>query len=235
MENKKLNQTHSAYPDTLAEIRQKWKNIKINVQSFKQALSPCYPSKCYGMCCYDGVYLEPEEVTVIKNIVVTESHFFKRIGLELPEKVVVYNKWENIAGEKTTTKPKNFSTLLANYPTHFEDTACIFLLDDGRCALQMLSESKNFHPWYYKPITCWLHPINVIFEDTERYLIIHNEEDEPSCTPDYDGYVSKTLCGKICKEGGQPAYEILKNELHFLGTILDRDLISEISSNLVSE
>jgi hypothetical protein len=77
------------------------------------------------------------------------------------------------------------------------------------------------HPWFYKPLTCWLHPINV---SPER-ITLYDEKTDPYRFPDYDGYLSRTFCGRTMSLG-RPAYEVLRPELEFLGRILGRDFAS---------
>ncbi|NNE93582.1 MAG: hypothetical protein HKN23_18190, partial [Verrucomicrobiales bacterium] len=65
---------------------------------------------------------------------------------------------------------------------------------------------------------------------------LNDEETDPHKFPDYDGFVSRTHCGKICAEGeGKPAYQTLKPELDMLGRIGGRNLTGEIVEWLENE
>jgi hypothetical protein len=112
---------------------------------------------------------------------------------------------------------------LEDYPVHFNETACVFLLNDGRCGLQILSERDGKHPRYYKPFTCWLQPIKL----SDSAVRLYDETTDPNKLPDYDGFVIRTFCGRT-EECGQPAAEVLKEEIDFLGDLLDRDLLAEV-------
>jgi hypothetical protein len=99
----------------------------------------------------------------------------------------------------------------------------VFLLKDGRCGLQVLSEADGKHPWYYKPFTCWLQPIKL----SEHAIRLYDENTDPNILPNYDGFVSRTFCGRT-EDSGRPAAEMLVEELKFLGKLLGRDLLSDV-------
>lgn len=220
----------TAYPKTEEALKEMLAHADINVDSFSQRLSPCSLSTCQGMCCYDGVYVGKESAQIIQEVVEGESQFFKDIGLQLPEEVIVQGEWEGVTGLKTAVKSKPFSSVVENYPSHFNNTACVFLMDDARCGLQVLSEYKGLHPWYYKPFTCWLHPIGIDSENNQHTVVLYNEQNDPCSVPNYPGYTTQTLCGKI-HECGQPAYKVLEEELRFLGRIAGRNYIQEIKTS----
>lgn len=218
----------TAYPQTESAVQKSLSQASIDVESFKQLLKPCSLSSCRGMCCYDGVYIGKESAEVIQKLADEDAPFFRAIGLNLPEQVIVDGEWKGeIYGKKTEVKEKNFSGIVKNYPTHFNNTACVFLLDDGRCGLQVISEYKGLHPWYYKPFTCWMHPLAISYEEEFNCLLLHTDESDPCRFPDYDGFVTKTFCGKI-RICGQPAHNVLEEELRFLGKIVGRDFVEEI-------
>jgi hypothetical protein len=117
-----------------------------------------------------------------------------------------------------------FSDELKDYPKHFNNTSCVFRLSDGRCSLQLLALEKGLHRWYYKPISCWLHPISISFDEEIPKISLHNYETDPYCLPNYDGYVSRTMCGSV-KECGDKAHQVLKEELRYLGAIINQNLM----------
>lgn len=229
--NKNHENNITAYPKTEESLQHTLMNAIIDIGSFQQQLSPCSLSKCHGMCCYDGVYVGQETAEIIQKISQENLIFFKSIGLDLPKVVIVQGEWKGlISGQKTATKKRDLSSTVQNYPTHFEDTACVFLTDDGRCGLQVFAESVGLDPWYYKPFTCWMHPISLSTnEDNIGNILVHNDNDDPFKLSDYDGFVTKTLCGKIV-EDGQPAYVVLHSELTFLSRIVGRNFLKEIST-----
>jgi hypothetical protein len=153
--------------------------------------------------------------------------------------VVVEAEWQGeVSGLKTAVRPHPFARRVEGYPGHFKDTACVFLLEDGRCALQALAAERGRHPWYYKPFCCWQHPIAIVpaaeapgvpavagAAGTEGAVVrLDDETTDPYRLPDYDGYVSRTWCGRTAP-AGRPASEVLSAELAFLGAIAGRDLL----------
>jgi hypothetical protein len=76
--------------------------------------------------------------------------------------------------------------------------------------LQILSEGDGKHPWYYKPFTCWLQPIKL----SDSAIRLYDETTDPNKLPNYDGFVIRTFCGRT-EECGQPATEVLKEEIGF--------------------
>lgn len=219
----------TAYPETEAIAREMLAVAVVDVDSFQERLHHCALAQCHGMCCYDGVYIGQETAEVIEELVRVEAQFFAELGLDLPETVIVESEWKGkMFGKKTAVKPRPFSSYVDGFPSHFEDTACVFCMQDGRCALQVLSQSKGLHPWYYKPFPCWMHPLYIALNDSPIKLVVYNNETDPFKLPNYDGFATQTFCGRI-SSCGTPAYQILENELEFLGRIAERDFFSEIT------
>lgn len=195
--------------------------------SFRRRLARCDLAACRGMCCYDGVYVSQESAAVISAIATKHGDFLAGLGMELPGQVIVEGEWAGKkSGLKTAVRPRAFSQTVEGYPKHFADTACVFLTAEGLCALQLLSEHLGHHPWYYKPVKCWLHPITVD-GGGPSVLILHSQKTDPYRLPHYDGFVSTIFCGRTCLEG-EPAYTVLAEELAFLSRIVGRDLLAEV-------
>ncbi len=220
-------QNLTAYASDETVLRARLAHGTLDAQSFRRPLSRCEISSCRGMCCYDGVYVSRESANVIQRLVEEHAGFFAGLGIDLPEQVIVEGEWQwKKGGLKTAVKPREFSKSVEGYPAHFEDTACVFLTGDGRCSLQLLSMDQGRHPWYYKPVKCWMHPISVEGEGKSR-LVLHSRESDPYRLPGYDGFVSVIFCGRTCP-GGAPASIVLSDELTFLSQIIGRDLLTEL-------
>jgi hypothetical protein len=219
----------TAYPETLEWLADTVASMRVDTASLQRPLSRCDLSKCRGTCCHDGVYLGPEEAEVLRGVVAGAREEIEAMGIHLPSRVVVYGTWrETTSGPKTAVRREPKHGVVEGYPEHFPETACVFLLEDARCALQALAVNRGLPPWYYKPLTCWTHPLAFDgIEDGVPVLTLHNEENDPQRFPDYDGFVCRTPCGKTC-EGGEPAWKVLEEELRFLGELGGRDLIGEI-------
>jgi hypothetical protein len=185
------------------------------------------------MCCYDGVYVDDSTAAVLRRVAREEAPFFRDLGLTLPPEVIVEGEWNGlVSGLKTAVVPRPFSAQVEGFPAHFEDTACAFLLPDGRCSLQVLSLARGRHPWYYKPTTCWLHPITIEPPATEGAgptVRLEDEASDPYCQADYPGYAPHTFCGRR-SPAGRPGSEVLAPELAFLGAIAGRDFLAELGA-----
>jgi hypothetical protein len=199
---------------------------RVDAESFRRPVARCEIAACRGMCCYDGVYVSPESAAVISRLAEEHAGFFAGLGLRLPDRVIVDGEWRwKKGGVKTAVSPRAFSDTVGGFPTHFSDTACVFLTGDGLCSLQLLSQQQGRHPWYYKPVKCWMHPITVE-GDEAGVLILHDEHTDPYRFPGYAGFVSQIFCGRTCP-GGEPASVVLADELTFLSRIVGRDLLAE--------
>jgi hypothetical protein len=185
------------------------------------------------MCCYDGVYVSRESASNIERTAKEHAEFFAGLDLQLPERVIVEGDWPwKKGGLKTAVGHRAFSKTVEGFPPHFKDTACVFLTGDGLCSLQLLSTHLGHHPWYHKPVKCWMHPITL--EGEERaVLLLHSDRTDPYRFPGYDGFVSQIFCGRICP-GGAPAAIVLTEELSFLSRIVGRDLLAEATGTPAS-
>ncbi len=186
------------------------------------------------MCCNDGVYVSEASAARISKLAGEHAAFFTALGLDIPPRVIVEGDWAGRSdGLKTAVRPHPFSKTVDGYPKHFNDTACIFLTSDGRCSLQVLSEHLGRHPWFYKPVKCWMHPMTLSGQ-AKDVLILHSQETDPYRLPRYHGFVSTIFCGKTCP-GSAPASEVLAPELSFLSRIVGRDFLAEIRQSIESD
>lgn len=214
--------TDSAFPETLHELGESLDGLAIDEDALERPLSRCNLGECAGTCCHDGVYLSGEEARVIRELVAEARNELESIGLELPEKVVVYGSWRGqFSGPKTATKSAPMRELAEEYPEHFPETRCVFLLPDSRCGLQVLATERGLSPWHFKPTTCWMHPLSITRgPDGNPMLTLYDEKSDPQKYDDYDGFVCRTHCGRTC-EGGCPARDVLADEIAAVKKIAD--------------
>jgi len=228
MQDRNNSDDLTAFKASRKALRKKLSSARIDPNEFQRKLTRCTLSTCRGMCCYDGASVDEETGAQIQKLAAERRSTFAAMGLDLPETVIERSEWNGAVGTKTKVRSFPFRSLVKDYPEHFNDTACVFLLDDGRCGLQILSEQEGRHPWYYKPFTCWLQPIKL----SDSGIRLYDETSDPNKLPHYDGFVIRTLCGST-EACGRPAGEVLKEELDFLGKLLDRDLLSEVQQPTV--
>lgn len=201
--------------------------MPVDAASFRRRMARCTLPDCLGMCCYDGVYVDEPTESAIAVVVGARRSAFAAMGLDLPKKPIVDGSVGGVRyGRKTATRPWAGKRAVTDYPSHFEQTCCIFRLDDGRCGLQVLAVEDGVHPWAYKPSPCWLFPINI----HTGTIKIFDESNDPSRYDDYKGFVAFTRCGQTCADG-RPAIEVFAEELQYLGTIVGRDLLAEIAAS----
>jgi hypothetical protein len=215
----------TAFTASQEAIRSKLASASIDRAEFARKIRQCGPDSCQGMCCYDGASVDAATADKIQEVADHNRDRFSSMALDLPREVVQKNEWNGAVGLKTAVRPFPFRSRVKNYPEHFNETACVFLLDDGRCGLQVLSEQDGKHPWFYKPFTCWLQPIKL----TDAAIRLYDEESDPNRLPGYDGFVARTCCGQTNSDG-RPADEVLREELAFLGKLIDRDLLAELKA-----
>jgi len=204
----------TAFPRTAGHVAELLAGEEFDHPSLETPLEACELARCGGTCCHDGAYLSDEEAAVIRTLVHDERETFVSIGLDLPERAVVYGRWRDVAsGPKTATRPDAKRERVPEYPAHFPETACVFQLSDGRCGLQVLAGEKGLEPWYFKPFACWMHPL-VIRRDAEgrARVVLPTEETDPQRFEGYDGFACRTHCGRR-REGGKAAREVLAVEL----------------------
>jgi hypothetical protein len=213
----------TAFPETEKWLRDTCADAELDIAAFRRPLARCDLSDCRGMCCYDGVYVHRNTAEILQQISQARRSEFQENGIRLPAEVITEGVWrDGSSGLKTVTKPTRFRGTVRDFPSHFDDTSCVFHMDDGKCSLQILGVKDGQHPWFYKPLTCWLFPISI---SPER-ITVYDEATDPYRYPDYDGFASRTFCGRTADQG-RPAYEVLQPELKLLGRILGRNLAGQ--------
>jgi hypothetical protein len=189
-----------------AEFIKRWLNVySTKVETDIVKLKVCDYSKCEARCCYDGVYLIKDEEEMINQVVNQYPEYFTH----LPKDYIVNGNWGSLIGRKTQVKPYNY--LSPDYPSHFNQTRCVFAMENGACSLQHVSMKKTNNPWTYKPNACKLHPLQT--KGIEFFAPPkHTEKDKHNIGVEYPGYVSYTPCG-IHRADGQNWAETLQEEI----------------------
>lgn len=168
-------------------------------------LTKCNIKKCKQMCCYDVVYLKPDEVATITNLVSSVEFF---CGLPSEYLISVYDN--NTLHIKTATTEYHYND--QDYPAHFNHTRCVFAQCDG-CLLENYAYSIFVHKWTFKPSACWLFPPHV--ENNKLVPPPVRVEDDQYYTIDYPGFVSHTKCGQH-DPNGECWTTVLKDEIDYV-------------------
>jgi len=212
------------FPETAESLAYSLREAELDHAAFYQKIKVCELEKCRGTCCHDGVYLSKEEAEGVSKLA-------ERVrlldGMDVPGDPI--EQWPN-GKLKTKTRPAEPDLLAIDYPDHFPQTRCIFLDKQHRCGLQRLALEEEEAPWYYKPLTCWIHPILIQNRGWNQrpLLTLPSVDSDPQRTAEYPGFSSCAHCGRADAEG-EPAMVSLRAELEMLGEIGGRDLVSELS------
>jgi len=218
----------TAYPGIAADVGGQVREARLDHAAFERPIRACELERCRATCCHDGVHLSAEEAAGIMALLDEHAASLASYGLELTDEPVV----EVAGGWKTAVRAARPGELAEDYPAHFPRTRCVLLDSLGRCGLQRLAMAQERHPWYYKPLTCWIHPLALrpMNRDRDRpELTLHRPEDDPQREAGYPGFASCTHCGRPDADGG-PARLILAAELAALGELAGRDLLGELGS-----
>lgn len=193
--------TVSAFPQSIAQLARQLQEAAVDHEAFEMPLPLCRLHECKATCCHDGVVLSDEEVGVLGHDVIS-----------LPD-----------GRKKTRTIATTSDQRADDFPEHFPNTRCVFLDDQYRCQWQLKSVSEGKHPWFYKPISCWMHPLLIENQDGRPLLTIRRLEH------DVTNFATHTPCGRMTS-GAQPARKTLKMELEMLTEISGRDFLRELNA-----
>lgn len=130
---------------------------------------------------------------------------------------------------KSVTQEVAREDLPEDFPVHFPQTRCVFLDTQHRCVLQRLAMDEGLHPWWWKPVSCWMHPLVLVpgLRGGRPVLKVPGLGGDPSARAGYAGFASCTPCG-MASAGGPSAAAVLKEELELLGKIGRRDFLGEL-------
>ncbi len=125
-----------------------------------QFVKSCNIDKCYGECCYNGVYADRGEAEFILSVQ------NKLIEIMDDSQTKDSNLWFEFAVEDTDYE-SGFCQGTNTY-----NNKCVFLDKVGFCSLQKLALKENLDKWYFKPKYCILYPLTfvnkIISVDTEN-------------------------------------------------------------------
>lgn len=217
----------TAYGGMERELARQLREAALDHDAFELKLKVCELSQCRATCCHDGVILCDEEVAIIAELVESKRDELLQFGWNHEDFLV-----ESGGSKRSVTLEAGDDDLPEGFPVHFPKTRCVFLDEEHRCVLQRLAMEEGRHPWFWKPISCWMHPLILRpGESGDRpVLTLARPGNDPAAGPGYPGFSSSTPCG-MAQISGAPAWEALRPELELLGSIGGRDLIGELSGD----
>ncbi len=116
----------------------------------------CRLSECRAACCVYGVWLDWEEwqeILFYAPLIIPHMP----LGLNDPQ------GWIDgrVEDDPFTPSRRVIHSRVLPDAGHYGGTACVFLRDDHKCALQVAAEQAGLHPWRFKPFYCILHPLDL--------------------------------------------------------------------------
>jgi hypothetical protein len=121
-----------------------------------EPLRRCRLEECGGACCQHGAWVDAVEA---RQILANRTQILPHLdhGSPAPE------EWFEAPQEpdENALAGRVWHTLVLADELPHGGTACVFLRRDAKCALQLAAEAAAFHPWYWKPFYCILHPLDL--------------------------------------------------------------------------
>jgi len=211
------SQNNTAFEKSAADLAQQVREAAVDHGAFGRRLKGCELARCRATCCHDGAIVGEEEVEVIRGVVEERRTQLENYGWREPEEGGFarddQGKW------RTVTRLADPGELADDFPAHFPRTRCVFLDAEHRCVLQRLAMDEGRQSWFWKPFSCWMHPL-VLRPGERPVLTLPGAEDR---------FVSCTHCGREEMEG-ESAAEVLGEELKMLGAISGRDVAGEVGA-----
>jgi hypothetical protein len=217
----------TAYPGVEESLREQLREAALDHDAFSLRLHACLLSECRATCCHDGAYLTDEERRGIIAAVEANRGHLARYGWTAPR----YLESEG-SRPRTVTLVAAEEDLAPDFPRHFPRSRCVFLDAGHRCVLQRLASDQGLAPWWWKPVSCWMHPL-ILRPNTRGgrpLLTLARPGNDPAAAAGYPGFGSCTPCG-MAKATGIPAWQALRPELEMLERISGRALLKELSAD----
>ncbi len=121
-----------------------------------ERMQRCLLGECKGACCLHGVWIDrAERETILANA--------GRIGTAMAETLRDPAVWFDGRQEADPFAQSGevFHSNVLPERGHYGGTACVFLREDAKCALQVAAGEAGLHPWAWKPFYCVLHPLDL--------------------------------------------------------------------------
>jgi hypothetical protein len=143
----------------------------------QEKIKRCCLDDCKAACCLHGVWIDAQK----KKVILDHQNIIRE---HMRPDFADSSLWFDGRIEEDPFTPSELvyhSTVIKD-ENHYGDTACVFLREDSKCALQTASQAAGFHPWKLKPFYCILHPLDlnkngqITLDDTDLLL-----EEKGSC------------------------------------------------------
>ncbi len=204
-----LDRWCAAYVRPITAYKKRFRENLTKGLSREIRLTPCCCPTCAAKCCYDGVYLTPQNEKDITDFVNEHPDMFP----DLPKPFITDGDWPGMRSKRKTEKI-DFDGYDESFPAHFTKTRCVFALPSGECSLQRAATDLQLHPWKIKPIACWFFPLRTAENGDVLPPITDQDPDPHYLDESYPGYVSFLPC--VRRDGeGIPWFEKYENEIEY--------------------
>ena len=141
-------------------------SVSDKILAMKKAVNPrlgrsepiqrCVLGECRAACCLYGVWIDRAEAQAIRDNA-------GLIAPYMPEQSRDPAGWFDGREEADEHTPsgRTVHSMVLPSPGHYGGTACVFLREDHKCALQTAAQENGMHPWRFKPFYCILHPLDL--------------------------------------------------------------------------
>ena len=201
-----MSSNETIFSKTAENLAIQLREAAVDHEAFELPMAICELTKCRATCCHDGVILTDEEAQTLKDLGGEE-------GIEKNEE----------GSFRTRTREARSTELADDFPKHFPQTRCVFLDEYHHCHWQSRAMAEGRPAWFYKPTSCWMHPLLLSHKEGRPFLTLVTREE------DRKGFASHTPCGQISKDA-QSARLSLKSELEMLTRLSGRDFFAELNA-----
>lgn len=142
-----------------------------------EPMQRCKLHECRGACCVFGVWADQREMEDILANAALIAPFMPADAQNPADWFASYEDHDEFSPSKLVVH-----TAVETKPEHYGGTACIFLREDHKCALQAAADANGLHRWRFKPYYCILHPLDL--DDDGRITVDEVDElvdEEGSC------------------------------------------------------
>ena len=116
----------------------------------------CRLEECRAACCLHGVWIDAAEwQDILKHAELIIPHMppgWDDAGLWIDDRQDV---------DSFSRSGRVVHSRVLPDPTHYGGSACVFLREDFKCALQVAGAANGLHHWRFKPFYCILHPLDL--------------------------------------------------------------------------
>lgn len=134
-----------------------------------EPMTRCCLDDCRAACCLHGVWVDLREVKDLgEHVSLISPHM--PAGMEDPA------LWFDGRQEDDPNSPSGrvAHSRVFEAGWHYGESACVFLRQDHRCALQVAADAAGLHAWRFKPFYCILHPLDL--DDEGRITLDETDE-----------------------------------------------------------